>query len=51
MELSKQALLAARPVPQKTKSVQSIQCPASVATAQSSQPQQPGTGKKAYTVV
>ncbi|XP_077339461.1 histone-lysine N-methyltransferase 2D isoform X2 [Lithobates pipiens] len=43
MELSKQALLAARPVPQKTKSVQSIQCPASVATAQSSQPQQPGT--------
>ncbi|XP_018417377.1 PREDICTED: histone-lysine N-methyltransferase 2D [Nanorana parkeri] len=43
MELSRQALLAARPVPQKTKSMQSIQCPASSAPAQSSQTPQPGT--------
>ncbi|KAM5182449.1 histone-lysine N-methyltransferase 2D [Mantella aurantiaca] len=43
MELSKQALLAARPVPQKTKSIQNVQCPASGATAQSSQPSLPGT--------
>ncbi|XP_056418192.1 histone-lysine N-methyltransferase 2D isoform X3 [Hyla sarda] len=40
MELSKQALLAARPVPQKVKSVQSMSCPASGAAPIPQMPQQ-----------
>ncbi|XP_063808767.1 histone-lysine N-methyltransferase 2D isoform X2 [Pseudophryne corroboree] len=37
MELSKKALLAARPVPQKVKSAQSLPCPVTAGTAQTSQ--------------
>ncbi|KAM9319960.1 histone-lysine N-methyltransferase 2D [Gastrophryne carolinensis] len=45
MEFSKQALLAARPVSQKSKSVQNLPCPVVGTTPQSSQTSQSSTGE------